>query len=214
MLSAEPSRQLVFPIGIAASIFQFPRSKELRYIRYRGNGTPYKPVKIESLYDSFGLTFKSPRTHTVLCILLLTVVVFHTNACCTNMQGFKVFLLFFSYYSCIFVWKYSGGGTRTPDLQVMSLTSCQLLYPAAYFSKPHTALNVKQKLCLREGKTKFVQCASQSLKFWNYEDYLEPHNSVTSLIKSGLLLNIRTELAGSLQITDKQLLTSYLLLHF
>lgn len=95
----------------------------------------------------------------------------------------------------------------------MSLASCQLLYPAAYFSKPHTTLNGKQKLCLREGKTKFVQCASQSLKFWNYDDYLKPHNSVTNLIKSGLLLNIRTELAGSLQITDKQLLTSYLLLH-
>jgi hypothetical protein len=58
-----------------------------------------------------------------------------------------------------------------------------------------------------------VQCASQSLKFWNYDDYLKPHNSVTNLTKSGLLLNIRTELAGSLQITDKQLLTSYLLLH-
>lgn len=58
MLSAEPSRQLVFPIGIVASTFQFPRSKELRYIRYRGNGTPYKPVKIESLYDSFGLNFQ------------------------------------------------------------------------------------------------------------------------------------------------------------
>lgn len=58
MLSAELSRQLVFPIGIVASIFQFPRRKELRYIRYRGNGTPYKPVKIESLYDSFGLNFQ------------------------------------------------------------------------------------------------------------------------------------------------------------
>ena len=58
MLSAEPSRQLVFPIGIAASIFQFPRSKELRYIRYRGNGTPYKPVKIESFVYSLGLNFQ------------------------------------------------------------------------------------------------------------------------------------------------------------
>ena len=58
MLSAEPRRQLVFPIGIVAPIFQFPRSKELRYIRYKGNGTRCKPVKIESLYDSFGLNFQ------------------------------------------------------------------------------------------------------------------------------------------------------------
>ena len=58
MLSAEPRRQLVFPIGIVAPIFQFSRSKELRYIRYKGNGTRCKPVKIESLYDSLGLNLQ------------------------------------------------------------------------------------------------------------------------------------------------------------